>query len=108
MNDGLTPPQRTMIASVLEACPAVESVILFGSRAMGNYKPSSDVDLFLIGKGIGMDELFQLHRGMDDLPLPVDVDLLAETMLQSPDVRRHIHEHGCAWWSRSSGLHPQE
>lgn len=107
MNDGLTQTQRSMIASVLAACPAVEEVILFGSRAMGNYKPSSDVDLFLIGKSIGMNELFQLHRGMDDLPLPIDVDLLAESMLQSPDVHRHIREHGRFWWSRSSGLQPQ-
>ena len=104
MNDGLTQNQRTMIAAVLPACPSVEEAVLFGSRAMGNYKPASDVDLFLMGKGIGMDELLQLHRGIDDLPLPIEVDLLAETMLQSPDVRRHIQDHGRRWWSRSSGL----
>lgn len=106
MTDGLSQPQRSMIASVLAACPAVEKVILFGSRAMGTYKPASDVDLFLIGQGIGMSELLQLHRGMDELPLPVDVDLLADTMLQSVDVRRHIREHGRCWWSRTDGLLP--
>lgn len=104
MNDGLTNAQRRMIADVLAACPAVQEAILFGSRAMGNFKPSSDVDLFLVGNTIGMDELLQLHRGMDDLPLPVDIDLLADTMLQSADVRRHIQTHGSLWWSRNSGL----
>ena len=104
MNDGLTQNQRCMIAAVLESCPAVEEAVLFGSRAMGNYKPASDVDLFLIGKGIGIDELLQLHRGMDDLPLAVDVDLLADTMLQSADVRRHIRERGFCWWKRATGL----
>lgn len=104
MNDGLTQQQRMRIAFVLSSCPAVEEVILFGSRAMGNYKPASDVDLFLIGKNIGMDELLQLHRGIDDLPMAIEVDLLADTMLQSPDVRRHIQEHGRKWWSRASGL----
>lgn len=104
MTDGLTQNQRSMIASVLASCPAVEKVILFGSRAMGNCKPASDVDLFLVGRGIGMNELIQLHRGMDDLPLPMDVDLLADTMLQSEDVRRHIREHGRCWWSRPDGL----
>ena len=103
-NDGLTQKQRSMIASVLEACPAVKEAILFGSRAMGNYKPASDVDLFLVGEKIGMNELLQLHRGIDDLPLPIDVDLQADTMLQSPDVRRHIRQHGRLWWRRSSGL----
>ena len=103
-NDGLTQKQRSMIASVLEACPAVKEAILFGSRAMGNYKPASDVDLFLVGEKIGMNELLQLHRGIDDLPLPIDVDLLADTMLQSPDVRRHIRQHGRLWWLRFSGL----
>ena len=104
MTDGLTQNQRSMIAAVLAACPAVEKVILFGSRAMGNFKPASDIDLFLIGKGIGMNELIRLHRGMDDLPLPMDVDLLADTMLQSEDVLRHISEHGRCWWSRPDGL----
>ena len=41
MNDGLTQNQRTMIAAVLAACPSVEEAVLFGSRAMGNYKPAS-------------------------------------------------------------------
>lgn len=104
MNDGLTQKQRSMIASVLAASPAVEEVVLFGSRAMGNYKPASDVDLFLLGKDIGMDELLLLHRGIDDLPLTIEVDLLADTMLQSLDVRRHIQKHGRKWWSRASGL----
>ncbi len=106
MNDGLTQKQRAMIASVLEACPAVNEVILFGSRAMGNYKPASDADFFLIGEGIGMTELLQIHRVIDDLPLSIDVDLLADTMLHSPDVRRHIRQHGRLWWSRTSGLLP--
>ena len=104
MNDGLTDAQRHMIAGVLSSCPAVQKAILFGSRAMGNYKPASDIDLFLLGEGIGMDELLHLHREIDDLPLSVDVDLLADTMLQSPDVRRHIQEHGRLWWSRFVGL----
>lgn len=106
MTDGLSQTHRSMIASVLAACPAVAQAILFGSRAMGTYKPALDVDLFLIGKGIGMSELLQRHRGMDELPLPVDVDLLADTMLQSEDVRRHIREHGRCWWSRTGGLLP--
>lgn len=93
-----------MIAGVLAACPEVEAAVLFGSRAMGNYKPASDVDLFLQGGKIGMEQLIQLHRDMDDLPLPVDVDLLADTMLKSEDVRRHIQKHGRIWWQRETGL----
>ena len=44
MNDGLTDAQRHMIAGVLSSCPAVQKAILFGSRAMGNYKPASDIE----------------------------------------------------------------
>lgn len=93
-----------MIAGVLAACPEVEAVVLFGSRAMGNYKPASDVDLFIQGGKIGVEQLVQLHRGMDDLPLSVDVDLVADTMLKSVDVRRHIQKHGRIWWLRETGL----
>lgn len=51
-----------------------------------------------------MDKLLYLHRGIDDLPLPIDVDLLADNMLSSEDVRNHISRHGRSWWTRKAGL----
>ena len=46
-------PERTVvqICAVLAQYPAVERAVLYGSRAKGNYKPGSDIDLTLYGTG---------------------------------------------------------
>lgn len=50
MKYGLSNDTIERIVKVMKKHPQVEKVILYGSRAKGNYKPSSDVDLTLVGK----------------------------------------------------------
>jgi len=42
---GLTPEDMALIIDAIKSFPKIRKVILFGSRAKGNYKPGSDVDL---------------------------------------------------------------
>ena len=48
----------------------IESVILYGSRAKGNYKPFSDVDITLTGEELSRHDLNRLKLSIDDLLLP--------------------------------------
>jgi len=45
MNFGFLPRDIEKIRKAFEQYPEVEEVLLFGSRAKGNFKPGSDVDL---------------------------------------------------------------
>ena len=47
MNHGLTSGTVDRIRSVLARFPQVEKAVLYGSRAKGNYKRGSDIDLTL-------------------------------------------------------------
>jgi len=47
---GLTEERREKIKSVLACFPNIEEVVIFGSRALGNYRLASDVDLAVKGK----------------------------------------------------------
>lgn len=49
MNDGLKVKHRELTCNVLEKHSKIERVALFGSRAMGTFTPTSDVDLALYG-----------------------------------------------------------
>ena len=51
MNERYGLPEETiaMIAAVFTRHPEVERVILYGSRAKGNYRSGSDIDLALQG-----------------------------------------------------------
>jgi uncharacterized protein len=51
MNSGLGVRDIAEIRGVFERYPKVSNAILYGSRAKGNYRPGSDIDLTLQGGG---------------------------------------------------------
>jgi predicted nucleotidyltransferase len=56
------------IRGVLATFPAVERAVLYGSRAMGNFKPGSDIDLTLHGDDLTARMLGDIAEALDDLP----------------------------------------
>jgi len=52
MKFGLKEEIIKKINGVFEKYPAVDKVIIYGSRAKGNYKRGSDIDLTLFGDRI--------------------------------------------------------
>jgi predicted nucleotidyltransferase len=50
-------------------------VILYGSRANGNFKVGSDIDLTLLGKDINLTLLNKVDNILDDLYLPYFFDI---------------------------------
>ena len=80
------------IAKILrEHCPGIEKASLFGSRATGNYKSYSDIDLVLYGDidGATADRLWTLF---DESSLPYKVDVQVFNLVDYPPLRRHIEE----------------
>jgi predicted nucleotidyltransferase len=49
--------------------------VLYGSRAKGNYRPGSDIDLTLLGESLNLTELQKIELELDDLMLPYKIDL---------------------------------
>ncbi|MEW5845474.1 MAG: nucleotidyltransferase domain-containing protein [Bacteroidota bacterium] len=49
---GISEKSYLLIIDVLKSYPEVEAAIIFGSRAKGNYKNGSDIDLALIGESL--------------------------------------------------------
>jgi predicted nucleotidyltransferase len=58
------------IATVLASFPQVEQAILHGSRARGDFRPGSDIDLCLDGNGLTLSLLFKIEHALDNLLLP--------------------------------------
>ncbi len=82
------------ILSVLQSNPLVQEVILFGSRAKGNYKPGSDIDLCLKGSHFTYKDLKIIQVALDDLDLPGKIDILHYESLSDPAVMEHIERVG--------------
>lgn len=64
--------------------PEVEEVVIYGSRARGNYRVSSDIDITLKGKDLTYAQLALLDEKIDLLYLPYFVDISLFDSLKDP------------------------
>ena len=67
MNYGLTNTDLQKLTMLFARNRKIERVILYGSRAKGNYKPFSDIDITLIGEGLTRSDVNRLASDIDDL-----------------------------------------
>jgi predicted nucleotidyltransferase len=97
---GLTEATIAKIAGVLAGHPQVEQAVLYGSRAKGNYKNGSDIDLTLMGQGLQTDHLLKIMGELDDLLLPYMIDLSLFHQLTHPELINHIRRVGIVFYDR--------
>ncbi len=91
---GLTDEALREIRNAIAAFPDIADVRVFGSRALGNWKQGSDVDLALLGP-VNPDTARELSRRLnEELPLPWKFDVLAYRFIESAALRAHIDEFG--------------
>jgi predicted nucleotidyltransferase len=88
------------IRTVFSGHPEVEQVILYGSRARGNYRPGSDIDLTICGEGVTLPQLLRLEHELDELLLPYKIDLSLRHKIDSPDLLGHIRRVGKVFYEK--------
>lgn len=94
MKFGIEDAVLMKINKILSEYPSIQQGILFGSRAKGNFKSSSDIDLALMGQTININILNQVSIRLDDLLLPVIFDLTILNHINNPDLLEHIRRVG--------------
>lgn len=97
---GLTDATIEKICNVLARHPSVEKAVLYGSRAKGNFKPGSDIDLSLHGATLTLTELGDIDSELDDLLLPYTIDLLIFDTLDHIKLREHIERIGKVFYQK--------
>lgn len=95
MKFGLLEEDLSFITHSLTRYPEIEKAVVFGSRAVGNYKPGSDVDLAIMGAEIGFDTVSSLHALLEELsPMPYFFDVVDYTHLEHRELKEHIDRVG--------------
>lgn len=97
---GLPPAAVEKIRSVFARYPQVEKAVLYGSRAKGNYKNGSDIDLTLYGEGLNLGVLLKILAELDDLLLPWMIDLSIYSAIDHAGLREHIERVGLIFYQR--------
>ncbi len=100
---GLKDSHINSIQSVFKNYDNVEKAILYGSRAKGNYKNGSDIDITLIGDNVDLTTLLKIENDLDDLPIPHKIDLSILHKIKNPDLIDHINRIGVTFYEREEG-----
>ena len=101
MKYGLTKEVIEKICGVYTRFPEIEKAVLYGSRAKGNYKDGSDIDLTLYGTALTPDLRANIAEALDDLLLPYTIDLSLFDELENTDLREHIERVGKVFYKRA-------
>ena len=101
MKHGLSETTIQKIHAVLSRYPRVEKAILYGSRAKGNYKNGSDIDLTLHGSELTLNLIYRILDDLDELLLPYSIDLSSFKDISDPDVIEHIQRVGVKFYDKS-------
>ena len=106
MKYGLSEDALKKLHHVFSCEENIEQVILYGSRAKGNYKPFSDVDIVLSGDKLEFMDLYRVILTIDDLLLPYLFDISLYKDLDSPALIEHIRRVGIVIYDRRKEEQP--
>lgn len=92
---GLSEKSCDTVNSILKKYPCVEKAIVYGSRAKGNYKPYSDIDIALItSEDFSTATLSKIMTDFEESDLPYFVDVCDKKTLSSAELVSHIDRVG--------------
>ena len=100
---GLSAATLDKLNSVFAQHSAIHTVLIYGSRAKGNYRTGSDIDLCIKGGEIPFAEFMQIENQIDDLMLPYTVDLSQYKQLNNAELVAHIDGVGVDIYRKNIG-----
>ncbi len=92
---GLRQKDMDYMIRLFVGIPAIEKVLLFGSRAAGNFEKGSDVDLAVVGENVTSREISRLHFLLEEeSPTLLGFDVVHYDSLKNESLKREIDENG--------------
>ena len=102
---GLSGKELDAIALIFKKFPGIREAILFGSRAMGTFKPGSDVDIALKGQ-VALQDVARVKAMLEeDSPMPYLFDVVDYQTIETPAFKEHIDKHGKSIYKRPASSH---
>lgn len=91
---GLSESTVIKITAVFKKFNGIDRVVVYGSRAKGNFRPGSDIDLTIVGPSLTSTDLSRIAAALDELDLPYKIDLSLKHQIENPDLIDHIDRIG--------------
>ena len=100
MKFGLSKETTQKINAIFEKYSEIEKVVVYGSRAKGNYREGSDIDITLMGNKLTHSLLLKIIGELEELKTPYLYDVSLFTELHSPDLESHIQRVGQIFYQK--------
>lgn len=97
---GLSERNIETINRVLSKYPSISCVQIFGSRAKGNYKTGSDIDLAIMNNGFSNEDLIRIKADFAESSLPFFVDIINYQTISHPELKEHIDRAGILFYNK--------
>jgi predicted nucleotidyltransferase len=95
MKYGLSDRTLNTLDSIFRKYSGIKQVVLYGSRAKGNYQNGSDIDLSLkTDDTFAHKDLLNITGDFEDSDMPYFVDVSIYNNLSNPDLKAHIDRVG--------------
>ena len=91
---GISEKSYQLIKRILLVFPEISTVKIFGSRALGNFKNGSDIDLALVGDKIEEEHIKELNALFLGSSIPYKIDLIHYNTITNDDLKKHIDDFG--------------
>jgi predicted nucleotidyltransferase len=96
---GLPDSAMQKINAVFSQYEFIEKVVIYGSRARGDFRKGSDIDLVIFGKLDQMDKI-RIAGQIEDLPIPYLVDISLFSNIKNENLIEHIERIGKVFYSK--------
>ena len=87
------------ITHILEEQPKVDKAYIFGSRAKGNYRLDSDIDIAVKGIELTVDDILKMSAAIDKSKIGYEVDLVDYASIKEEALREHVDRIGTEFYS---------
>jgi len=101
MRFGLDDSIIEQLQAVFRRYGEVDEVVIYGSRAKGNFRTGSDIDMTVKGQGINRKIIGDIWQDIEDLNFPYKVDLSDYAALDATSLCEHIERVGKVFYSKS-------
>jgi len=98
---GLKQKHIELITAVMQKFTAIEKALIFGSRAMGNYKKGSDVDIAIMGRDIDYNLTLKISFLLnEETSMPYFFDVIHYGSITNFHLIEHIDRVGKVFYDR--------
>jgi len=100
---GLDPETLFNIRQAIAKVETIDKVLLYGSRAKGNYRNGSDIDITLLGENLTLENsVYRLMDEIEELYLPYSFDISIFEHIDNTNLKEHIERVGVVFYQRET------